>query len=157
MDADDDRTHQTHQTHRALVVLARAAHRGSWCRLLLGGLLGLGPVGLGPAGLGIAGCSASHPLALTPHRGGQVGGQAVRIEGEEFTEHGPVSVYFGVRAAKAVVVHSPWLITVLTPQRDVPGTVDVVLRFGDGTELTLPQAFSYDAQPGIVLRPEIGG
>ncbi|MEM9462362.1 MAG: IPT/TIG domain-containing protein [Myxococcota bacterium] len=140
------------------------AYRGSWRRLLLAAVLG--PMGRGAAGLGAAGvsavglgggCSASHPLASSPDRGGQVGGETVRIEGEGFTEHGPVSVYFGVRAAKAVVIHSPWLITVLTPQHDVPGTVDLVLRFGDGTELTLPQAFTYNAQPGIVLRPEIGG
>ncbi len=102
-------------------------------------------------------CSSEHPLTLTPSRGGQIGGQAVRIEGEGFTEHGPVSVYFGDRGAKAVVIHSPWLITVLSPQREEPGTVDVLLRFGDSTELTLPQAFTYDAQPGIVLRPQIGG
>lgn len=107
--------------------------------------------------LGAGSCAVEHPLSLTPHRGGQVGGQAVRIEGEGFTARGPVSVYFGVRAAKAVVIESPWLITVLTPQQDEAGTVDVQLRFGDGTEHTLPQAFSYDAQSGIVLRPEIGG
>lgn len=105
----------------------------------------------------VAACSTEHPLELTPPRGGQVGGQAVRIEGEGFTEHGPVSVYFGERGAKGVVVHSPWLITVLSPQRDESGVVDVLLRFGDGTELSLPQAFTYDEQPGIMLRPEIGG
>src|SRR5690606_28097527 len=103
------------------------------------------------------GCGAERPLTLTPPRGGQVGGQVVRIEGEGFTGHGPVSVYFGVRAAKAVVIESPWLITVLTPQHEQPGVVDVLLRFGDGTERQLPQAYTYDEQPGIVLRPEIGG
>ncbi|MCA9710590.1 MAG: IPT/TIG domain-containing protein [Myxococcales bacterium] len=107
-------------------------------------------------GLALQGCAAEHPLSLSPPRGGQIGGQAVRIEGEGFTSHGPVSVYFGVRAAKAVVIHSPWLITVLTPQTEEPNTVDVRLRFGDGTEQVLEQAFTYDAQPGIVLRPEIG-
>lgn len=110
------------------------------------------------AGAGLAaGCAAEHPLTLTPPRGGQVGGQAVRIEGEGLMGHGPVSVYFGVRAAKAVVIESPWLITALTPQHEEPGTVDVKLRFGDGTELDLPQAYTFDEQPGIVLRPEIGG
>ena len=118
--------------------------------------LGPGPLLAAGLALGVAGCASEHPLTVAPPRGGQVGGQAVRIEGEGFTEHGPVSVYFGVRAAKAVVIHSPWLITVLTPQRDEPGTVDVRLRFGDGTEQTLPQAFVYDEQSGIVLRPEIG-
>jgi hypothetical protein len=104
----------------------------------------------------LAGC-AEPRLALTPARGGQAGGQAVRIEGDDMLGHGPLSVYFGVRAAKAVVIESPWLVTVLTPQSDEPGTVDVTLRFGDGTERQLPQAFTYDEQPGVVLRPEIGG
>ncbi len=105
----------------------------------------------------LASCGSDHPLTLAPAKGGQVGGQAVRIEGAGFGGHGPVSVYFGVRAAKAVVIESPWLITVLTPQLEDPGPVDVTLRFGDGTELQLPQAYVYDEQPGIVLRPEIGG
>jgi IPT/TIG domain len=103
------------------------------------------------------GCAAEHRLAVAPARGGQAGGQVVRIEGEGFLDHGPVSVYFGVRAAKAVVIESPWRITVLTPQTEEPGSVDVTLRFGDGTELQLPQAYTYDEQPGVVLRPELGG
>ena len=81
----------------------------------------------------------------------------VRIEGEGFTSHGPVAVYFGAKGAKAVVIESPWLITVLTPQAEVPMTVDIQLRFGDGTTLELPQAYSYEEEPGLVLRPEIGG
>jgi hypothetical protein len=105
----------------------------------------------------VVGCTAEPPLTVAPRKGGQVGGQAVRIEGEGFVGRGPVSVYFGVRAAKAVVIESPWRITVLTPQTEEPGWVDVTLRFGDGTELSLPQAYSYEEQPGVVLRPEIGG
>jgi hypothetical protein len=104
-----------------------------------------------------AGCAAERPLTLAPARGGQAGGQAIRIGGEGFLGRGPLSVYFGVRAAKAVVIESQWLVTVLTPQSEEPGTVDVTLRFGDGTELVLPQAYTYDEQPGVVLRPSIGG
>ena len=105
----------------------------------------------------VAGCETERPLSLAPARGGQAGGQAIRIEGEGFLGRGPLSVYFGPRAAKAVVIESPWLVTVLTPQSEEPGTVDVTLRFGDGTEAVLPQAYTYDAQPGVVLRPQIGG
>jgi hypothetical protein len=105
----------------------------------------------------LAGCGSERPLGLAPAQGGQAGGQAVRVEGEGFLGRGPLSVYFGVRAAKAVVIESPRLVTVLTPQTETPGTVDVTLRFGDGTELVLPQAYTYEEQPGIVLRPEIGG
>jgi len=105
----------------------------------------------------VAGCSAERPLSLAPVRGGQAGGQPVRIEGEGFLGRGPLSVYFGVRAAKAVVIESPSLVTVLTPQTEEPGIVDVTLRFGDGTEAVLPQAYTYDEQPGVVLQPRIGG
>ena len=90
------------------------------------------------------GCSAEHPLRLVPSRGSQAGGEVVRIEGEGFTDHGSVGVYFGVSSAKAIVIHSPWLITVLTPQREEPGVVDVLLRFGDGEELELRQAYTYE-------------
>jgi len=105
----------------------------------------------------LAGCSDERRLSLAPARGGQAGGQAIRIEGEGFLDRGPLSVYFGVRAAKAVVIESPWLVTVLTPQADEPGTVDVTLRFGDGTEAVLRRAYTYDEQAGVVLRPHIGG
>ena len=105
----------------------------------------------------LASCGGGHPLSLAPLRGGQIGGEAIRIEGEGFLGHGPLSVYFGVYAAKAVVIESEWLVTVLTPQSEEPGTVDVTMRFGDGTELVLPQAYSFEEQPGVVLRPTIGG
>jgi len=103
------------------------------------------------------GCASEHALELGSPRGGQGGGEVARIGGDDFTGHGPVSVYFGVRAAKAVVIESPWLITVLTPEQDDPGTVDVLIRFGDGEERRLPGAYTYVEQSGIVLRPEIGG
>jgi hypothetical protein len=105
----------------------------------------------------VAGCGAERPLSLAPLRGGQAGGQPVRIEGEGFLGRGPLSIYFGVRSAKAVVIESPWLVTVLAPQTEEPGTVDVTLRFGDGTQQVLPQAYTYDEQPGVVLQPRIGG
>jgi hypothetical protein len=103
----------------------------------------------------LTGCGGSQ-LRITPDRGGQAGGTAIRIEGDDFVDHGPPVVYVGPRAAKAVVVESRWLITAMTPQSDDPGTVDVKVVFEDGTELDLPDAFAYEAQSGIVLTPEIG-
>ncbi len=102
-------------------------------------------------------CGGDRSLRVVPDRGRQSGGQAVRIEGDDFVGHGAPVVYLGERAAKMVVVESPWLITVITPQTDDPRTVDLLLRFEDGTERELADAFTYEEEQGIVLQPEIGG
>jgi len=98
-----------------------------------------------------AGCGAPAP-GVEPARGRASGGDPVRISGDGFTEHGPPVVYFGPRAAKAVVVESRWLITVLAPQADAPGDVDVAIHFADGTIVDVGP-FTYDDQ-GLVLRIE---
>lgn len=105
--------------------------------------------------LGAPGCGAD--TILTPNTGGQGGGTAVRAEGDDFRGHGGLVVYFGDNAAKAIVIESRWLVTLVTPQADTVGTVDVHMRFSDGTTIDLPGAFTYEEQPGIVLQPEIGG
>ncbi len=93
---------------------------------------------------------------MTPGRGGQEGGTPIRIEGSGFAEHGPPVVYVGERAAKGVVVESDRLITALTPQTENPRPVDVTVRFMDGTEIVIEEAFTYEAREGIVLQPRIG-
>ena len=104
----------------------------------------------------VASCGGDPTLRLSPDHGRQSGGEAIRIEGDDFVGHGAPVVYLGDRAAKMVVVESRWLITALTPQTDDPRTVDVLVRFQDGTELSLPEAFSFEEEQGIVLQPEIG-
>jgi hypothetical protein len=96
-------------------------------------------------------CEARAP-ALEPARGRATGGDPVRISGDGFTSHGPPVVYFGPRAAKAIVVESRWLITVLAPQADAAGDVTVAIHFADGTVVDAG-VFTYDDQ-GLVLRPE---
>lgn len=109
-------------------------------------------------GLLMAGCGAADPnLRLSPAKVRQGGGQSILIEGDDFTGHGPLVVYFGGRAAKGVVIESPWVVRVMAPQSEKTGTVDVLLRFGDGTEHSLEAGFEYEEQPGIVLQPRIGG
>jgi len=106
----------------------------------------------------MAGCGAPDPeLRVSPETVRQGGGQSILIEGDDFTGHGPLVVYFGTRAAKGVVIESPWAVRVIAPQSEQTGSVDVLLRFGDGTELSLASGFGYEAQPGIVLQPRIGG
>lgn len=102
-------------------------------------------------------CAADPVPRVTPTRGRQSGGDPIRIEGRGFLGHGPPIVYLGNRAAKAVVVESGSLITARTPQSDDPTPVDVKVVFGDGTTVDIPEAFTYDQQEGVVLRPEIGG
>lgn len=113
---------------------------------------------MGLLGLGGVGCSSPDPtLRLSPNAGKQGGGASVTIEGDDFTGHGSLVVYFGSRAAKGVVVESPWKLRVTTPQSEEVGTVDLLLRFGDGTEQRLEGAYTYEEQPGLVLQPRIGG
>ena len=109
-------------------------------------------------GLLIVGCGTPDPaLRISPSTVRQGGGQSVLIEGDDFTGHGPLVVYFAGRAAKGVVIESRWAIRVMAPQSEQTGTVDVLLRFGDGTEQALESGFTYEEQPGIVLQPRIGG
>jgi hypothetical protein len=104
-----------------------------------------------------AACGGDSTLRVSPDHGRQSGGEAIRIEGNDFVGHGAPVVYLGDRAAKMVVIESRWLVTAITPQTDDPRTVDVLVRFQDGSELALPEGFTFEEEQGIVLQPEIGG
>ena len=97
----------------------------------------------------VAACEGGE--SVEPARGRTGGGDPVRITGSDFAHHGPPIVYFGARAAKQVVVESDRVITVITPEADGAGVVDVSIRYPDGTAFERPQAFSYEQQ-GLVLR-----
>ena len=96
-------------------------------------------------------------MRVSPDHGRQSGGEAIRVEGNDFVGHGAPVVYLGDRAAKMVVIESRWLVTAITPQTDDPRTVDVLVRFQDGSEFTLLEGFTFEEEQGIVLQPEIGG
>lgn len=89
---------------------------------------------------------------VEPARGRGSGGEPLRIVGEGFLDHGAPVVYVGPQAAKAVVVESDRLITVVTPEADAPGLVDVAIHFADGEIMTFAGAFTYEDR-GVVLRP----
>lgn len=113
---------------------------------------------VGLLGLLVASCGAPDPtLRLSPASGKQGGGTEITLEGADFTGHGALVVYFGTRAAKGVVIESPWMVRVTTPQSEEVGSVDVRLRFGDGVEQVLEGGYTYEEQPGLVLQPRIGG
>lgn len=91
--------------------------------------------------------------SLEPARGRTGGGDPVHISGSDFARHGPPIVYFGARAAKQVVVESDRVITVITPEAEGPGLVDVAIHYPDGTVFDRPQSFTYEQQ-GLVLRSD---
>jgi hypothetical protein len=89
---------------------------------------------------------------VTPTAGRGSGGEPLRIVGSGFRSHGAPVVYVGPKAAKGVVVESDELITVLTPEADGPGVVDVSVRFPDGEVVDYPAAFTYGDR-AVVLQP----
>lgn len=106
----------------------------------------------------VASCAApDSTLRVSPATGTQAGGEVLRVEGADFMGHGALVVYVGGRAAKGVVIESPTLVQITTPESETVGPVDVVLRFSDGTEQTIEQGFAFEEQPGFVLSPRIGG
>jgi hypothetical protein len=115
---------------------------------------GMRPIALAlPLSLALA-CAPAHDLRVTPQQGPRTGGTPIRIEGDGFVGHGPPVVYVGNDAAKAVVVESRWLITALTPEAgEQAATVDVRVVFRDGTTLELPEAYAYEEDRGLILRP----
>ncbi len=106
----------------------------------------------------LASCGAPDPtLRVSPREGTQAGGQELSIEGADFLGHGSLVVYLGERAAKGIVIESPTLIRVTTPETETIGAVDLRLRFSDGTEQVLEGGYTYEEQPGFVIQPRIGG
>lgn len=99
-------------------------------------------------------CAPDPTLRVTPDRGPRSGGEAIRIEGDGFADRGPPVVYVGNLAAKAVVVESRWLVTAVTPAAESEvQAVDVQVAFRDGTIVEIPNAFTYEDDGGLVLRP----
>lgn len=92
-------------------------------------------------------------LRLDPVEGDADGGQLVRIAGAGLLDHGPAVVYFGPRAAKAVVLEDDRHIAVKTPEAEGFGAVDVRIEFADGRVEVLPGAYTYVQIGGKPLRP----
>jgi hypothetical protein len=96
---------------------------------------------------------------ITPNRGPKTGGTRVKIRGHNFV--GNVSVYFGVKKAKAVHVLSSRELTAITPPR--PGTVYVtVITVGGSSKKSAARTFTFVAPPTITKitpagGPELGG
>ena len=98
----------------------------------------------------LVGCQGDVAPRIEPDSGAFRGGDAIRLHGLGFSDHGPFVVYLCQRAAKSVVVESDRLIRFVTPRADEAGTCDVTLQFSDGEEIVLRRAFRYREPDGDV-------
>jgi alpha-tubulin suppressor-like RCC1 family protein len=80
--------------------------------------------------------------ALSPDAGLSTGGTAVTLSGLSFLQGATVSLG-GVPATHVVVVNTETITARTGPH--APGTVDIVVTNPDGTQATLPGAFTYGA------------
>ena len=117
-------------------------------RLLLVLLLGL-----------VVACEDDDPMLkvvdLTPATGDSEGGTYVVIKGNRFLKDGPrnAKVYFGSRQAQIIRWQSDSELIVQSPAGKPEETVDVLVIFDPGGQLTIKKAFKYidkdDAMPNI--------
>ncbi|EOS54109.1 IPT/TIG domain-containing protein [Paenibacillus barengoltzii] len=89
--------------------------------------------------------------SITPANGPLAGGTIVSIKGEYFMKG--VTVKFGDKAAPLFYYSGSDQISVKSPIGDEAGPVDVTLTNPDGTTVTVPEGFTYDAPPST--DPEI--
>ena len=92
---------------------------------------------------------------LTPPTGDSEGGTYVVIKGNRFLKDGPrnAKVYFGSRQAQIIRWQSDSELIVQSPAGKPEETVDVLVIFDPGGQLTIKKAFKYvdkdDAMPNI--------
>lgn len=109
------------------------------------------------------GCGGSRDgVQISPTRGDIRDGVDVRISGQGFRAHGRVEVFFGTRAAKAVVLESDGLIRARAPIPFAAGPVVVSLQFEDGTTMNAAPEFVYEIPQGMTIKstpvgPQIDG
>jgi hypothetical protein len=92
-------------------------------------------------------------VGISPRHGRVAGGEPLRIIDRDLTGHGAPVVFVGARAARGVVLHDDRVMTVIAPEAEAAGVVDVEIHFADGTTRVLPQAFTYEDH-GVTLRVE---
>ena len=100
---------------------------------------------LGVVGGASCGASCGAPRSgVSPASGVFRGGDALRIEGEGFRQHGPPVIYVCNRPALGVVIESDRLIRVTTPRAEAAGACTVRIEFADGVGIDAG-SFTYDA------------
>ena len=91
-------------------------------------------------------------LEIEPDEGPLAGETRVVITGEYFSEG--AKVIFGENEAENVQVHSPTIISAITPEGDETGFVDVKVINRDGGEGILANGYYYIAPRTVPLPPE---
>jgi hypothetical protein len=109
--------------------------------------------------LGLAACEDDDPKlrisALNPAEGDSEGGTFVRITGNRFLKDGPrnAKVYFGSRQAQIIRWQSDTELIVQAPGGKPEESVDVLVIFDPGGQLTIKKGFKFvdreDAMPNI--------
>jgi len=97
----------------------------------------------------VCACARGGELRVAPARGDIEGGERLRIEGDDFLGHGPVTIHVGKKPARAVVIESPWLITITTPEAEEAGVVALRIEFADGRLEEIPDAYTYEEPEAI--------
>lgn len=87
--------------------------------------------------------------SLTPASGPMNGGTKLVISGKNFLPD--VKVKVGENYSPTVTYNSSGYLFAITPAATEPGTVDVKIENPDGTEVTRPAAFTYEAPPTVEL------
>ncbi|GAE09105.1 IPT/TIG domain-containing protein [Paenibacillus sp. JCM 10914] len=87
--------------------------------------------------------------SLTPDKGPVSGGTRLIINGKHFLSG--VKVKVGDNYSQNVTYHSSTYLFAVTPEVEQPGLVDVTIENPDGTELILPNAFTYEPLPSVEL------
>lgn len=97
-------------------------------------------------------CGPAEPRldALRPAEGDADGGTRVRLEGAGFLGRGPLVVYFGQRSARAVVIESDRVISVVAPEAEAIGDTGVRVQFADGTVFEQPTGYHYTSKDGVL-------
>jgi hypothetical protein len=93
----------------------------------------------------LAGCSEELKVReIVPKIGVTSGGEPVEIIGSGFHTGMGISVYLGSKKADNVAINGKNKLTFSTPASPTgPSTVDVLIRFDNGEEFRMEQAFTY--------------
>jgi hypothetical protein len=104
--------------------------------------------------LAATGCDSQGETSIQeidPRTGALQGNQSVRIHGKNFRTDIGYTVYFGNKTASQVTILDEGTLLVATPERQDPGTVDIVITADDGPAWKVHEGFRYEDMAGSVV------